>query len=455
MIVHIFDPGAKFTAVRYNTDKVDNGSGELMKVSGFGPLQSFTEVRPEDYRNYLEMLSARNKRVRFPQFHAVISAKGKEHDKDTLTEIATAWLESMGYGRQPYLIVFHKDTNNHHVHMVTARVGRNGRKIDSNFEHLNGVRRLNKIIGLDEKETVTQDIKNAISYRFSTKAQFMMILESQGYTLRGTGELMDVIKFGHQLAQVPMENIAERMAGYEQDNQRIKQLRAIIMKYSSQKNVTPELKCIPLPGGLSKPTKTYTSELAEYLKKELGIAFIFHGGPGKPPYGYTIIDHKGKAVLKGSEVMPLKELVALGPPVPREQSKEKGLQHKRKHAPEIDRRPATQAQKDYYSALLKAALHNYPDLKQGLRHQGLRLEQFGDTWYVADETGKAIPVDDVLAESDRIPFAEAYSQYWGISDELHRQLNYVPPVSIADDINDEQINGRNRRRKKKARTNTR
>ena len=32
---------------------------------------------------------------------------------------------------------------------------------------------------------------------------------------------------------------------------------------------------------------------------------------------------------------------------------------------------------------------------------------------------------------------------------------YIRPVWIADDIDDEAINGRNRRRKKKARTNTR
>ena len=455
MIVHIFDPGAKFTAVRYNTDKVDKGSGELMKVSGFGPLQSFAEIRPEDYRNYLEMLSARNKHLKFPQFHAVISAKGKEHDKHTLTEIATAWLESMGYGRQPYLIVFHKDTNNHHVHMVTSRVDRDGRKINSNFEHLNGVRRLNKIIGLDEGATVVQDINKALSYGFSTKAQFMMILESQGYRLKETGDMMDVIKFGHKLTEVPVADISERTAGYAQDKQRTKQLRAIIIKYSRQKDVTPQLKSIPMPGGLAKPTKTYTSELAQYLKKELGIALIFHGSNDKPPYGYTIIDHKGKAVFKGSEVIALKELIALGPPEPINKSKEKDGSDTRRYEPEIDNSPATKGEKDYYSALFKAALHNYPDLAQGLHHQGLRLEKIAHTWYLADEAGIVIPVEELLEESDRAPFAEAYSQYSETSEELHRQLNYIPPVSITQDIDDEQINGRNRRRKKKARTNTR
>ena len=455
MIVHIFDPGAKFTAVRYNTDKVDKGNGELMKVSGFGPLQAFNEVRPEDYRNYLELLSARNKNVKLPQFHAVISAKGKEHNAYTLTEIATAWLDSMGYGRQPYLIVFHKDTNNHHVHMVTTRVDRAGNKIDSNFEHINAVRRLNKIIGLDEGETVSQDIAKALAYRFSTKAQFMMILESQGYVLKETTGLFEVIKYGHKLAEIPLVTVTERAADYAQNKERIKQLRAIIIKYSKQKDVTPQLKTIPLPGGLSKTGKTYTSELAEYLRIRLGILLIFHASQGKQPYGYSVIDHKGKAVFKGSEILALKELLSLNPPDLLKKTGENPIRADKSERSKARRNAATPEQKDYYSALLKAALHNYPDLAQGLHHQGLRVDKAGNFYHLADETGTAIPIDELLSEEDRIHFVEAYGQYAEVTEELHRQLDYIPPVSIAEDIDDEQINGRNRRRKKKARTNTR
>src|SRR3546814_17691977 len=36
-----------------------------------------------------------------------------------------------------------------------------------------------------------------------------------------------------------------------------------------------------------------------------------HGKDGKPPYGYTLIDHAAKAVHKGGEVMPLAEFIAL------------------------------------------------------------------------------------------------------------------------------------------------
>lgn len=455
MIVHIFDPAAKFNAVRYNTNKVDSGKGELMKVANFGALQALDNLRPEDYRNYLEMLSSRGKQVKLPQFHAVISAKGKTFDKYVLTEIAEAWLDSMGYGKQPYLIVFHKDTSHHHVHMVTTRVSRDGKKIDSNYEHVKGVQRLNKIMGLDEGQTAQQDIEKALSYQFSTKAQFTMILESQGYVLKEAGESMKLSKYGYVLAEIKLAAIEERISAGEQNAGRVRQLRAILEKYRKLKDASVHLKTIPLPGGLSKPTRGYTSELSEYLKTKLGISLVFHAKDEKPPYGYTIIDHAGKSVFKGSEIMSLKELTGFIP-VNREYPREAKKKNKRiNETVDPAQAETSREQKDYYRALLKAALHNYPDLAQGLQHQGLKVERYGYTYRLTDDTGTAIPLEDILDESDRPYFMEAYGQMAEVSEELHRQLNYIPPVSIADDIDDEQINGRNRRRKRKARTNTR
>ena len=117
-------------------------------------------------------------RVKAPQFHAVISAKGKSYDKSALTKIAEAWLKEMGYGEQPYLVVFHKDTDNNHVHLVSTRIDRNGKKISSAFEHLRAIRSINKILGID----------HALQYQFSTRAQFLMILEKGGYLGRDIDE---------------------------------------------------------------------------------------------------------------------------------------------------------------------------------------------------------------------------------------------------------------------------
>src|SRR5690606_33782222 len=42
------------------------------------------------------------------------------------------------------------------------------------------------------------------------------------------------------------------------------------------------------------------------------VQVIFHGKDGKPPYGYTLIDHSRKMVYKGKDLMPLAEFI--GPP---------------------------------------------------------------------------------------------------------------------------------------------
>jgi hypothetical protein len=49
-------------------------------------------------------------------------------------------------------------------------------------------------------------------------------------------------------------------------------------------------------------------ELKATMKQKFGIDFVFHGSKDKP-YGYTIIDHQNKTVLKGGEVLKLKELL--------------------------------------------------------------------------------------------------------------------------------------------------
>jgi hypothetical protein len=391
MIVKIFPASASFSGVSYNTNKMEQNKGELMKVANFGPLQGLGTLRPEDYVNYLEMLSARNKNVKEPQFHATISAKGKSHDKNELTCIAMAWLDKMGYAEQPYLIVFHKDTGNNHVHLVTTRINRQGKKISSAFEHNRAIQNLNQVLGLNETETAKLDLGKALGYRFGTKAQFLMILESQGYHLKEVGGNLTLIKFGREQAQVPLVTVLEEAKQYQPDTARRNQLKALFYRH-------PEA----------------------YLKDKLGIQLLFHGKPGKAPYGYSVIDHATKTVWKGGDIMALAELLAL------------------EYAPERLAAPQMLAEvgpevKDYYRTLVHAAHENYPDFRQGLKENELMLEDTATGLVLTDKAlNISLPADDFI---DRAV--------------------YIPPVMISDDVDDQQIHGMRRRRQRKARTNTR
>jgi hypothetical protein len=101
-------------------------------------------------------------------------------------------------------------------------------------------------------------------------------------------------------------------------------------------------------------------------------------------------------------------------------------------------------------------LHNYPDLIQGLQHQGLLISRNGETFTLHDP-GNDFHVDtaDLLNDKDYRLMVEHFSQSAEVSEEVYRQHHHFQGINLASDIDDEAIHGRNRRRKQKARTNSR
>lgn len=432
MIVHILPPALGFPAVSYNTDKVDRNKGELMKVSGFDALKGFQNLRPEDYKHHLAMVSATNKHVRRPQFHVVISAEGKSYDKHQLTDLGVQWLAAMGYEKQPYLIIFHKDTANNHVHLVTTRIDRSGKKISDGFEKIRAVAALNRIMDVGIEHNAKADLDIALAFRFATEAQFRMILESKGYVLREHDGRLEVIKFGKVLDSVEKNLITERLVNYEVDDKRKVQIKAWVHKYASIYSTS-----------LEKTLNGYRSEFSVFLKNSFGIELIFHASEGKQPYGYSILDHSRKHVFKGGEIMPLKDLLART--VTGEVGSDVAVRYE-----------LNSAQLDFYAAILKAALYNYPDLKQGLYHQGLVIFRNGDGFTLHDPSA-AVFMDtrDLLDQKEDQVLAEYFSQEQETGEEIYRQHLRTPEINLTSDIDDEAIHGRNRRRKKKARANSR
>lgn len=427
MIVHILPPADGFPAVSYNTDKVDNGKGELMMVANFGALQGLMNLRPEDYKNHLAMVSATNKHVKRPQFHVVISAEGRTYDKHELTAIGEEWLAQMGYEKQPYLIIFHKDTANNHIHLVTARIDRTGKKISDRFEKIRAVETLNQVLGIDARHNAKSDTENALGFRFATEAQFRMILESKGYVLRERNGHYEVIKFGKLQETIDRSLIVERLSK-DADQQRKIQLKAWFHKYAAAHDTT-----------LEKGRKGYQSEFAAVMKVKFGVELVFHASGDKPPYGYSVIDHSGKNVFKGGEIMPLKEL--LGMLVSESPAKEK---------PRVRYENNTK-QLNYYAALLKAAMYNYPDLTQGLQHQGFVMIKNENDFTLHDPVaGVFINTAELLNENQQRSL-----DYHFRNEQPRRQHPAIPGIRLASDVDDDAVLGMKRRRKKKARTNLR
>jgi hypothetical protein len=86
------------------------------------------------------------------------------------------------------------------------------------------------------------------------------------------------------------------------------QIKTLIYKY--RKQYSGELRCNHDNKFTTEPKK-FESDLTNFLKQKFGYDFIFFSGKDKEmPYGYVLIVHNKREVYKGSDLLPLKILIA-------------------------------------------------------------------------------------------------------------------------------------------------
>jgi len=295
MVVKILSSGASFSGIKYNENKVSIGSAELMVSENFGLLDmdSKTRTLPE-MESYFKAWSMNEKgTISKPQFHVAISCKGKETSGEELTRIAQEYIKKMGYQDNPYLIYFHSDTANNHVHIVSSRVNEFGLKINDSFERRRSQTAMKEILAQDPKLEVGEKVKQAKRYNFSSEAQFKLLLERDGITVKEKNEQYQFIKYGMVNYQLHKSEITDKIKAYQEPTVRVKQLKALFVKY--------------------KPVLS-TEKFSEFMREKFGVELLFHAAKGKDtPYGYSIIDHSQQQVLKGSQILKLADLLTITP----------------------------------------------------------------------------------------------------------------------------------------------
>ncbi|MCK5368567.1 MAG: relaxase/mobilization nuclease domain-containing protein, partial [Cyclobacteriaceae bacterium] len=239
MIIKILSSAKNFAGINYNERKNDTGESELLCAKNFDGLSFQTDLVRADYINYMKTIGSLNPRVKNKQFHAVISVKGKSMSVDKLVDVGVQYLDKMGYGSNPYLIYHHGDTDNTHIHLVTTRVDKNGRKVDDSYEKLRSQKVMHEILSRDPLYEADTSITNALKYNFSTEAQFKWLLELQGFKVResrgnsiGKPEGWEIIKYGEVLRVLDPNSVDKRIDSYTFPKQRVAQLKALFLKYS-------------------------------------------------------------------------------------------------------------------------------------------------------------------------------------------------------------------------------
>ncbi|HEX7869801.1 MAG TPA: relaxase/mobilization nuclease domain-containing protein, partial [Chryseobacterium sp.] len=236
-----------------------------------------------------------------------------------LAKIAEDFMEEMGYGKQPFVTVFHNDTENNHIHIITTRVDKKtGKKINDSYEKLKAQKALaftlEKLYGIKSEEVLNK----LLDYKVSSLHQFETLLNRNGYKLsKNTNDAKSLTILKNGVIQRTLSG-DQLFLDSRKNEKRTKQLKAIFSKYKEiysnkvfkvedfrkQEAMLPEEK----QKNDWTPKIEFESELQKKLRDVFGIDLVFHQKDEFQPFGYTVIDHKKGAVCKGSEVMKMNEL---------------------------------------------------------------------------------------------------------------------------------------------------
>lgn len=313
-VVRILAGSASFNALDYNSQRANKGQAEFLVQRNFHPIFSSKVFNLQCFKQYLQIWSDRNSRIKNSQFHVAISAKGKSLTKQQLQNIGERWLHLMGYSNNPYCIFFHHNTRNNHIHIVTTRVDPNGKKINDKFEKARAVQVLDRIMGHDRVAENRVSVANFLKFSCSNRNQFFSVLEDNGFRIKGDSEnasFYQLYKNGQFICMLQADMIKwcnDRYYKNTLTEDKRKRIKALLLKYANRSG----------------------SFLAmnELLRKHHGLSLVLYGGKnGKEYYGYSVIDYKNHCVYKGGEFLNIRFLNRIIQQQP--MSKDEALQHVR------------------------------------------------------------------------------------------------------------------------------
>ena len=312
--------------VMENVDGAMRHKVELLHEAGFdcaGEIEKYLKERSRTYGN--------TKTTRF-QFHITASVKGQVMSADELTDFARQLMAEAGYGRQPYFVYYHHDTDNNHVHILSTRIQPNGFPIPDHHDYARLNAAANRILSSD----INCDIQRMFSYGYLTEGQFANIIRSHGYKFERVDDSYVLFRGGVKATTISLSEIGRHISqGNDTRKERAKQLRAIIRKYKAEiaegkvqnvenvkghkgqkkkyvrRKVNPDIRKIKASNGktLSQEEQRHLSDMLDILKTKFGIDIHFQKDRNGEIRSYGIVDHNRKIAFDGSKVMKLSELI--------------------------------------------------------------------------------------------------------------------------------------------------
>ena len=158
--------------ILYNESKVQNRNGALIHGQGF--LGSIQKLSAKEKLTRFQKRFGLNKRVKTNTLHISLNFSKKDQlDDGLLTFIAKDYMDRIGFGKQPYLVYRHDDTNHPHIHIVSTIIDQNGKRLQTHNlgkgASEKARREIEESLGLVRAESQQKDY---LIYRPLEKAQY-------------------------------------------------------------------------------------------------------------------------------------------------------------------------------------------------------------------------------------------------------------------------------------------
>jgi len=336
MVAKIISGKSIIGMLNYNEHKVSEGLAECIMASKYGQ-------EPKDMNFYeklerLAHLAERNSRSKTNAIHISLNFDvGENISKEQLHSIASRYMDGIGFGEQPFLVYQHHDAGHPHIHIATTNIQPDGKRIDIHNLGRNQSEEARKAIeiefGLVKAESKKHnqekgirainpekiaygktDTKRAITnvvgaipkqYNFTSLAELNAVLRRYNVTAdRGQedtrmfqkkGLVYHVINEQGEKIGIPIKASTiygkptlDSLEKQFQENEQHRQYPRAMLKNTLDKifHINPRMD---------------KSTFINLMKKEQ-VDVIFRQNSQGLIYGLTFIDHKNKAVFKGSDV---------------------------------------------------------------------------------------------------------------------------------------------------------
>lgn len=335
MVARIKVSNTLLKAFYYNENKVKDGVATCISAENF----PFAKERMTEMQRLgvLQKTTSLRESLKANTVHISLNFDPSETtSKEKMQEIARAYMDKIGFGKQPYLVYQHFDSGHPHLHVVTTKIDLKGRVINTNYIGSNQSEKARKEIeiefGLVKAEGIKSipyglkpayiskveygksETKKAIAtvldgvlkqYNYTTLAELNAVLNLYNVTadrglessriFKNSGLLYKVIDGSGNPVGVPIKaSLFYQKPTLKFLEERFKVGEKARQPYRSRLKNAIDFYFL----GSKKPS---VEGMVSSLKKE-GISVVLRHSEQGRLYGLTYIDHINKCVFNGSSL---------------------------------------------------------------------------------------------------------------------------------------------------------